>query len=278
MVEDEDSTALFWMNLAAPGETDGAAIRVPLPDTFTLKDMEGIAIDSKEHLFVISSHSLNSLGKPRRGSALVRMKWMPEGRLSNPEAVLNLRDMLETAIPEIAAVKNLSADDGGLNIEGLAWDAEQVRLLLGLRGPLFAGHPAMVPIRIKNPSGPFRADNLEVQSPIPLRSITDFGIRSVSRDPVDENFWILTGGGGDTRKTKNRFQVWRWDGRGGDPELLPDISFDKKIKVKKKKYKLHPEGICSVYRQGADGQRLPPFLFVVTDASPCYFKFDYPEK
>lgn len=270
MVEDETRDRIFSLDA---GDTTGALAEIPFPDGFLLKDMEGAAIDPDGYLYVVSSHSLNSEGQPRRGSALARMKMAKDGGLSGPVVALtDLRDRLESQIPEISKVRTLSADEGGLNIEGLAYDAGRRRLLLGLRGPLFGTSAALVPIHLKSKDGAFAWENLELLSPIVLETISNAGIRAISYDSGRDGFWILTGGGGDSKKTKNRFGAWTWTGTDTGPQALDAIVFEKYISAGLEKYKLHPEGICAVRIAG--GGR---FLLVVTDGSPFYFKMDIPE-
>lgn len=274
IVEDETKDSLLMISLGLPGDTDGPVEEVPLPDGFYLKDMEGVAADERGFVYAVSSHSLNSEGKPRRGGALVRMKWEEPGRLTRAETVADLRPWLESEIPEIDAVKNLQADDGGLNIEGLAFDPDDNRLFLGLRGPLFGNRPALIPIRLKSPDGPFNRQTMELQPPIILEGITlGCGIRSISYDNAERAFWLISGG--STKAGKNRFQAWFWrkDTREAQPS---SISFKKKIGTWATSYKLHPEGICAVRISPERGERA--FLFVVTDGSPYYLKMDmYPK-
>lgn len=264
IVEDETHDSVLLLRMAPPGDTDGPVEEVALPGGFYLKDMEGIAMDPAGYVYVVSSHSLNSAGKPRRGSALARMKWS-DGRLSNAETLADLRPWLESAVPEIAAVRDLASDSGGLNIEGLAFDPDAGRILLGLRGPLFGRHPALIPIRIIDPAGPFTRANMDMHAPIVLESIDNFGIRSISRDGAARGYWILTGGGGVSAETKNRFHVWFWDGAGTRPLMQDAFKFRKKIG--KEKFPLRPEGVCA-FRSEAGAS----FLLIVTDGSPFYFK------
>ncbi len=272
MVEDEVNDRFFSMQVTGQADTDGPIVDVLLPGGFTLKDMEGVAVDTRGFVYVVSSHSLNSAGKPRRGSALARMKWM-DGKVGPAETVADLRPWLQSVVPEIAAVMDLAADSGGLNIEGLAYDPNGDRLLLGLRGPLIRDHPAIIPIHLIAPTGPFRRESLDLQPMIRLDGIENFGIRAVSWDPVSRGFWILTGGGGESAKTKNKFHLWFWNGSETQPvaEPVESIKFEKELKVGRQKFKLHPEGICVIHNPGAR-----PFLLVVTDGSPAYFKMDVP--
>ncbi|MBI4179456.1 DUF3616 domain-containing protein [bacterium] len=273
IVEDESKDSLFVLTFGPDRSAPDTMEWIPLPAGFHLKDMEGIAVDGRGFVYVVSSHSLNSEGKPRRGSALARMSLESNGDLRGADTISDLRDWLESEIPEIAAVRTLPTDAGGLNIEGLAYDPDRERLLLGLRGPLWGNHPALIPIRLKTPNGPFRRDALELEEPIVLDTISGFGVRAISYDGPSKSFWILTGGGGDSKKTKNRFQVWRWDGTDQPPRAVDGIRFDKKIKTRRSSLKFHPEGICILHPANAD-----PVLLIVADGCPFYFKMDLPGK
>lgn len=279
IVEDETWDSILTLTVPAPGDTDGPVEEISLPRGFYLKDMEGIAMDTRNFVYVVSSHSLNSEGKPRRGSALARLQFSSppyqggaRGGLTfeRADTISDLRPWLESEIPEIASVKNLSADDGGLNIEGLAYDPGRDRLLLGLRGPLFGNHPALIPIRLTSPAGPFSRQTMELEPPVILEGISGAGIRAISYNPEMRGFDILTGGSAKKGKNRSNMWFWRFFNQTDRGQLLPSsTTFKKTIGTFFKSYKFHPEGVCAVHLP--TGQS---FLLIVTDGSPYYFLKD----
>jgi len=97
---------------------------------------------------------------------------------------------------------SVKAKDDGLNIEGLAWDHTQGQLLLGLRSPVVDGNALLVPLRLRDPRGPFSYDNLEVKEAIRL-PLGGFGIRSVEYDPQQKVFYIIAG----ATETQGQFRL-----------------------------------------------------------------------
>src|SRR4029079_6834602 len=83
-----------------------------------------------------------------RPSGLVRIR--PTGDRSYvAEAMPDLRDWLNARVHARAPVGKLAPDEGGLNVEGLAWDSERHALLFGIRTPVLGHNPLGVPVRIK---------------------------------------------------------------------------------------------------------------------------------
>jgi uncharacterized protein DUF3616 len=130
---------------------------------------------------------------------------------------------------DMASVK---AKDDGLNIEGLAWDHTQGQLLLGLRSPVVDGNALLVPLRLRDPRGPFSHDNLDVKEAIRL-PLGGFGIRSVEYDPQQKVFYIIAGA--TETQGKGDSQLWEWGGPADTSRLSKITTFDSKLK---------PEGIA----------------------------------
>src|SRR5262249_55626217 len=144
---------------------------------------------------------------------------------------------------------NLIPDEGGLNVEGLAWDHERHALLFGLRTPLSGVSPLVIPVRVKDLDGPWTTDNLKVLSPIRLfldAAEGPQGIRSIEYVPSFHAFLVVVGrsiSGG-----KAPFELYEWKGgRRGKLRRL-DVRFAEKMK---------PEGLTG----GTVGGR-PALLFV----------------
>ena len=141
--------------------------------------------------------------------------------------------------------------DGGLNIEGLAWDARRGRLLLGLRSPVIDGHALLVPLRLRDPRGAFSVENLEVEGSkairLPLRGV---GVRGIEYDGRAKVFRVISGAAEDQGQTD--FGLWEWNGDDVQPALTETKRFDNDLK---------PEGVARVSAGGRD------FIIIVCDAS-----------
>ena len=123
------------------------------------------------------------------------------------------RDWFVQHAPSIAASANLVPDEGGLNIEGLAWDHERHALLFGARSPLSGGNPIVIPVRVKDLDGPWTTENLKILPPIRLllgAAGGTRGIRSIEYVPGLHAFLVVVGrsiSGG-----KAPFELYEWKG------------------------------------------------------------------
>jgi Protein of unknown function (DUF3616) len=130
--------------------------------------------------------------------------------------------------------------------------------LLGLRSPLIGGIKAvLIPIKLRDPHGPFKLDNLSIDSPRVIDfSLGGHGIRDLTYDTRLHNFMIISGAPENVRKSE--FILWKWNGQPGDnPVRL--LQLDEKPK---------PEGITDATIDGRS------FVFIVGDAD-SYLKLDY---
>jgi hypothetical protein len=213
----------------------------------SVEDPEGITSDG-EHVYVVGSQSR---GRSPRSAGLVRFRFDASGRAERVEAVSDLAAMLAGRIP---SVDDRHRHEDALNIEGLAWDPGGRRLLLGLRSPLASGMALLVPLKLRDPRGPFQAANLEVEEPIRL-DLGGSGIRSIEADPADGTFWIVAGGVTGAGKAR----LVRWGGKG--PGVTDVVAFPPHLR---------PEGVAIL---GAKGVKTALVLcdtgeFVVVHAGP----------
>jgi hypothetical protein len=125
----------------------------------------------RRFIFVAASLSLKNSKKGKapkvRRSGLLRVTVNPDDSLS-AENVPGFRDWFVENAPAIAEAANLPPDEGGLNVEGLAWDQERHALLFGLRTPLSDGCPLIIPVLVNDLGGPWTTDNLKMLPPIRL--------------------------------------------------------------------------------------------------------------
>jgi hypothetical protein len=146
---------------------------------------------------------------------------------------------------------------GGLNIEGIAWDSNNERLLLGLRSPQIGDQSVLVPIKLRDPSGPFTRENLKVDQPdVILLPLGGQGVRDITYDTQLRSFLIISGAPETMRKTD--FGLWEWNGQpDAKPAKLMTLEADMK-----------PEGVTSVTINNR------AYAFVVGDAGG-YLRLDY---
>jgi hypothetical protein len=260
LVDDEAKNQVFLWRVGRYGEPDGEVTAIDLPAGVEFEDGEGVTTDGRA-IYAITAHSLRQDGTSRE-TALLQLRWA-ENHLELDAALTDLRARLESNFPVFAQVKGLVPDLGGLDIEGLAWDSGNKRLLLGIRGPLIDGNPVVVPFRLTR-SGQ-QVDVSWDGPPIPIKGIDGYGIRSIQYDHELKAFLILTGGSGKQVKGsagKNRFALWRWSGVPEEPAVRL-LEFPKMLQGVRSK----PEGVCRVTLLGGAS-----YLLIVYDGMGYYSK------
>lgn len=242
-----------WMQLDAEGKQAGAIQKIPLGVTFG--DSESITYGNSFY-YVLGSQSDP---KDTAQHALVRFALDPETKsLHGPaEVIPDLRSFLLKNVTEIAAVGAPSGAEGGLNIEGLAWDRDNERLLLGLRSPLLGNQAVLIPIKLRDPRGPFSVDNLKIDNPhVIFLPLENQGVRDITYDTHLNNFLIISGA--REHGEKGGFGLWEWTGQAdAKPVKLMTLDQEKK-----------PEGVASVSMNGQS------FVLLVGDIG-SYLKLDY---
>jgi len=260
VVGDDGDEPLFVWRLGEYGAVDAQPTGVALPAGTRLEDGEGITTDGK-FIYVIGSHSLTQDGASRH-NVLLRLRWDGD-HLVFAGAITDLQARLEAAFPPVAAARGRTPDQGGLNIEGLAWDPERQRLLLGLRGPLWNGQPVVVPFRLT-----VAGQGIDLEwdgAPLPIPGVEGVGIRALQYDPQLRALLLLTGGverNVRSATSGNRFTLWSWAGTADQPAArlaaFPETIGGTKIK---------PEGVCRVTLPNGGS-----YFLVVSDDAPYYWK------
>lgn len=128
---DEDSGVL-WLS---EGNKTPQKIKVPAK----WDDLEGLATLDEKRFFLITSHSLTKKGK-RRAEREQLFLMNLDSEIS-VEKTFSLRDLILSGLEEklageidVKLLRKGTPDEGGLNIEGLAYTSG--KLYLGLRSPL----------------------------------------------------------------------------------------------------------------------------------------------
>lgn len=244
-VDNRQEGQVFWMGLDQNGRQAGAIKAVSLG--VGVEDVEGITTDGT-YFYVVSSQSRP---KAIAKEGLVRFKF--DARSQGVEAVESLGGLKSFLVEHVAELRgegDRKGKDGGLNIEGLAWDARRGRLLLGLRSPVVDGQALLVPLRLRDPRGAFSTDNLEVEGSKAIRlSLGGVGVRGIEYDGRANVFRVISGAAEDQDQTD--FGLWEWNGDEHQPVLRETNRFDSKLK---------PEGVARVTVGGRD------FTIIVFDA------------
>jgi hypothetical protein len=243
-VDDGRNREIFWMELGADGRQQAAAIRVPLAADVT--DLEGITSDGS-YFYVVGSQSKHT---GFDGDGLVRFRFDPQTkRTSAVERIRGLKAWLADRVPELKGTARVIGDEA-LNIEAVAWDARGARLLLGLRAPVVDGKALVIALTLRDPTGAFSSENLQVHGRTIRLPLDGAGVRSLEYDPTARAFRVITGAG--LNDEDRDFRIVEWNGDDAPASLALVASFSRTLK---------PEGITRASIAGR------PVSVVVFDTS-----------
>jgi hypothetical protein len=223
-------------------------IERPIPgiEAGVLDDIEGLTLAEdagRKYLVALPSLSLKERKRERkkrtkRGkiasprNAQLRVLIGQDGPLQ-AEVIPDFRTWLIARAPELGKAYKYLPDDGGLNVEGLAWDAANQTLLLGVRTPVSKGGPLILRVRLKDLHGAWELTNFEALPAITLHpkdAGQEQGIRAIEYDPSRNAYLIVIGN--STSSSKAPFSVYTWDGNAqGRIHRFKQIRFHKKMKV-----------------------------------------------
>ena len=245
-VDDGRPDEIFWMQLGENRTQTGPIKAIKLGASVI--DLEGMTTDGS-HFYIVGSQSKSKGGDL---TGLVRFKFHADGqRVEGVESVAGLQRFLAHNVVELRGMANTSYKDGGINVEGIGWDANGSRLLLGLRSPVVDGHALVVPLKLQDPAGPFSQENLKVEDGKAIRlPLAGVGIRRIEFDERRKAFVIITGAAANNEKAD--FKLWEWNGDTSAPGLRETDTFDRKLK---------PEGVTRFSTGDRD------FTFIVFDTS-----------
>ncbi|HKS28800.1 MAG TPA: DUF3616 domain-containing protein [Pyrinomonadaceae bacterium] len=245
-VDDGRPGLIFWMNLDESGRQAGPIKAIELG--VEIQDLEGATSDGT-YFYVVSSQSRP---KAAEKAGIVRFKLNTRTqRVEGAQSIQGLKSFLVDNVAELRRMGDVKMKDGGINIEGIAWDPKQNRFLLGLRAPVIDGQALVIPLRLKNAAGDFSVSNLEVVGSKAIRlNVGGVGIRSIEYDNRQGLFRIISGAAEDQEQTD--FGLWQWSGDEGGAPPKELSRYDRRLK---------PEGAARVTVRGRD------FMFMVFDAS-----------
>jgi hypothetical protein len=245
-VDDGRPNEVFLMQLGEDRKQAGAIKSIDIATSII--DLEGMTTDG-EYFYVVGSQS-KAKGADQAG--LARFKFDPTSqRAVGTQAASGLKKFLADNVAELRGLEDTKYNDGGINVEGIAWDPQNARLLLGLRSPVVDGQALVVPLKLRDKKGALTFDNLEVEDRKAIRlPLGGAGIRSIEYDEARKAFVLITGAGPNSEKMD--FKTWEWSGNGATPSLRELETFDRRLK---------PEGITRF----SNGAR--EFIFIVFDTS-----------
>lgn len=245
-VDDDRPSEVFLMQLGEDRKQVGAIKSVDIATSII--DLEGITTDG-EYFYVVGSQS-KAIGTDQAGLARFTFDAANQ-RAAGTQAASGLKKFLADNVDELRGMENTKYSDRGINVEGIAWDPQNKRLLLGLRSPVIDGNALVVPLKLRDPKAALSFDNLEVEGREAIRlPLGGAGIRSIEYDESRKAFFLITGAGPNAEKMD--FKTWEWSGNGATPTLRELETFDRRLK---------PEGITRVSIGGRD------FVFIVFDTS-----------
>ena len=208
-VDDGRRREVFLMELTPSGEQRANAVRVPIEADIT--DLEGMTwVDGR--YYVIGSQSKLTGAD---GDGLVRFTFDPvTRRIANVERIKGLKTWLAENVTELHGTSR-QLGDHVLNVEGLAWDPERRRFLLGLRAPVVDGNALIVPVTVVDTSKAFTRENLRVSGSALRVPLGGAGIRSIEYDEFSGSFRLISGA--SLNDETLRFRVVEWTGESGSP-------------------------------------------------------------
>jgi len=248
-VDDNRPDEVLWMRLDQEGNQVGEI--KPIKIGVSVDDPEGITFDGSR-FYVVGSQSDT---KVEETNSLVRFTFDPDTQsVKDVESAGGLYQFLTDMAPELKECAGKKGKKGTINIEGLAWDPVQGRLLLGLRDPELSEQALVVPLRLRDPNARLSLENLTLAQPNAIRlSLGGATIRSIEYDGSLNVFQIISGAPEGKKKTD--FKLWEWDGQTSPREKAEINS------------RLKPEGVTRVSIGGHD------FIFIVCDVGE-YLKLD----
>ena len=245
-VDDGRPNEIFLMELGEDRKQAGTIKTIDIATSII--DLEGITTDG-EYFYVVGSQS-KAKGADQAGLARFTFDAASQ-RVVGTQAASGLKQFLADNVDELRGMENTKYNDGGINVEGIAWDPQNNRLLLGLRSPVVEGNALVVPLKLRDPKAALSFDNLEVEGRKAIRlPLNGAGIRSIEYDESRKAFFLITGAGPNSEKMD--FKTWEWNRNGATPALRELETFDRRLK---------PEGITRVSTSGRD------FIFIVFDTS-----------
>ena len=246
------SDSLFEMRLDNKGDLTGPLIRHTISGVSAdfyedFESMAAVSDSGREFLVLATSFSLkirdaHAKKKSLRGRRAIGRESLlrvtrTATRAHQAEIIPGFRTWLFENAPDLGRQWRKSwrriPDDGGVNVEGLAWNPLTKELLFGLRTPVLDGHPIILRVRVKDIGGIWNLKNFEMLPPVLLRvtpAAGERGIRTMEYDEASRRVLIVTGNA--TSGMKVPFELYAWDGNAqGHVHRFDGVRFDPRFRV-----------------------------------------------
>ena len=243
------SDSLFEIRLTPEGKLACPLIRHPIRGVSPryLDDFEGMALaeDGDRHFLIVTTSLSLKINKDKingkkseRGKESIERESLLRITITGnvrpqAEIIPGFRSWLIENAPELGDSWRYIPDDGGLNIEGLAWNPKTCELLFGVRTPVFNKMPLILRVKVKDIAGMWNFNDFEMLPPVFLRlanSEYEQGIRTMEYDPSRGTTLIVVGK--TTSSSKTPFELYEWDGNlDGIVRRFDNARFHPKFRV-----------------------------------------------
>ncbi len=269
VVEDEKNNPIRLLSLLTSEHGESVSttpLQTSLPtvsgrsDLGELADLEAVALDNNGFVYAITSHSLTRKGKSSTArEKLVRFKVKGDS-VSDVGVVLDLKSAiikLDKALKKSSHVTDVK-ENNGFSIEGMSFDQNKQKLLIGLRTPVMDKKAVL--LVLKNPQAMFEKGEPPKfkRKPIYL-DLDKGGIRAITFDATLNGYLILS----RHEKKGKKFKLWFWDGKENQAPV--------RVRIKGKLDLSNAEGITPIL---IGGEKKIMFVFDVGNTSKrhngCY--------
>ncbi|WP_456389091.1 DUF3616 domain-containing protein [Profundibacter sp.] len=246
VVEDEKQTSLSVLHAGTGAQFSSNPLPLAskldrllgLSNAPRLDDLEAATLDTDGYVYVITSHSrTEAANRFKRREKLVRFR-LDGSRIADISIIRSLHDQITELTGKLAKSGRRRSGKRGLNIEGMAYDPADTRLLIGLRQPVIDGQAVVLPLPDPERAFSNNPPDTLLEAPIYL-DLAGGGIRAMTYYPRLGGFLIIS------RKEKRgtAFKLWFWNPRDGQPrrvKLAPEIDLQ------------NAEGVSVVRQNGAE--------------------------
>ncbi len=228
-------------------------------------DLEAITCDHQDHIYAITSHSLNAKGKYNKNRNRLIHFTLKQQKLASIKVIENFREWMLSSYPELKRSSKYKKvqKQGGLNIEGLAHDKKQNLLLVGLRSPLNKHKKAIIiPIDLNKQTFKNKSFTKQPHKLITL-DLDGAGIRDFTFIKHLNAFLILSGTSASTDKKTAKLWIWKYGKKAVEVKVkgfkkLGTAEGITPVKLKNKK-----EGIIIVIDDGEEkDDKMGHYLFI----------------
>lgn len=224
VAEDEKETPFSLLTLQPDGTSsvEPVVIGSGVGDPGKLDDLEGLAADEAGFVYAVTSHSRNGKGEEKQSrEKMVRFR-IDGNRLTSPVTFTGLKRSLTARHPVLAKAAALTdvKGEGGFNIEGLEFSADQKALLVGFRSPLDAGKALIA--TVGNPSAMFAPGTAaDVRAELIRLDLDGHGLRGMSWIPALRGYLLISG---PVAKEQTQFRLWFWSGSAADRPRRAEVA------------------------------------------------------